>query len=1139
MTTNDPENLKSAILNLLEDQQQTIAKLKDSEKFNRLLFEKSPIGISINRFDGSCVDANKTLCAMLGYELEELRKINFIELGPAGFEESDAVQIKNLRETLSYGPYERDVFARGGKVITVKISGVVIQQNEEMLILSNVEDITQQRKDQQLLIERERTFRSLYENSNIGFYKTTPDGTILLANPTLIKMLGYESFEEFAARNLEEDGYEPNYRRSDFKETLEKQGSLKGWEDIWFKKDGTELYIRESSRAVKDDNGNTLYYEGTVEDVTDSKRAHKALKETEELYKSIFATVGDAIFITEIETGHIVECNEQIFGFKSNELIGKKTVDAGLWINREERSRVVQQIYTSGSVFDYESEFRKKDGSVFVGSLSVTTINLKEKKYLLSVIRDISERKKAEQKILQSEQKFRTAFYTSPDSVNINRLSDGMYVSVNKGFTQMTGYSEEEVIGRTSAEINIWADPESRGQLVEGLSKSGQVNNLEARFRIKDGSIKYGLMSASIIQLEGENHILNITRDITERKEAEKKEWELKEELHTTLYSIGDAVISTDKNGLIRQINPVAEALTGWKEEEARGRNLEEVFKIICEDTGDKVDSPVKRVLEEGIVVGLANHTILISKEGTSRPIADSGAPIRDKEGNITGVVLVFRDQTEERAAQESLLRSEERMRAIVEGTPNLFFYTQDENANTTYVSSTVEKITGYCVEVWLKEKGWFLTDSIINENAKELTRKHLQGDFSENTAVLEVKHASGSNIFLEVFEYPIFNNGKIVGLQGVAHDVTARKKYEENLKKLYKATDQSPVSIVITDVNGNIEYVNPYLLEITGYTPEEVLGRNPRIFKSGNTTAEEYNELWKTILEGGLWKGQFRNKKKDGTFFWESASISAIKDDRNRITHFIAVKEDITDRKMILEQLIEAKNKAEDANKTKDLFLANMSHELRTPLIGILGYSDLLAETLNEEELVEMARGIKRSGKRLLNTLNMILNFTKIESEKYEISFRPVDVREELDTIRKMFRGAAIEKHIELNVEYSDDDLFINGDPSFFAVIMENLVNNALKFTLTGAVTISAEKEGNDILIEVADTGIGIDKENFEIIFHEFRQVSEGINREFQGTGLGLSIAKKYTELMKGSISVHSELGKGSVFTLLFPTAK
>ena len=935
-----------------------------------------------------------------------------------------------------------------------------------------------------------------------------------------------------------------------------------------------------------------------------------------------------------------------------------------MWADIKDREIAVEAMRTSGVIYDYEAEFRRKDGSTFTGSISISRIIIEEKMYMLSLVRDITERKKDRQIMIQSEEKFRNAFYTSPDSININRLDDGMYISVNKGFTQITGYTEEDVKDKTSNDIHIWADEESRLQLIKGLKENGKVENLEARFRMKDGSIVYGLMSASVLYINRIAHILSITRDISERKKAEQIQWELQEELRTTLYSIGDAVISTDKEGNVKQMNPVAEKLTGWTEKDARGESLTVVFNIICEDTRSTVESPVNRVLREGVVVGLANHTLLIAKDGSERPIADSGAPIWDKDGNITGVVLVFRDQTEERIAQEALRLNEERMRAIVEGTPNLFFYTQDSKGNTTYVSSTVEKITGYTREKWLAERTWFITNSEMNKNAITLTHDHLKGDFSTNTIQLEVRHADGSNIILEIFEYPIMINGKVAGLQGVAHDITLRRKaekelretndtlstiidssplaiiatdldgivtlwnpaaehifgwtqfeaigvflptiadekkeeylelrkkmlkqsvtnyeakrkrkdsslvevsvasvllcdqagktlgilslhsditsrknYEKTLKKLYQATEQSPVSIVITDVKGSIEYANPNFCEVSGYSFNEIVGKNPRIFKSGEKTVEEYRELWDTILSGKQWKGEFSNKKKDGSIFWESTSISPMRNEEGAITHFIAVKEDITARRKMLEELILTKNKAEEANKTKDLFLANMSHELRTPLIGILGYSDLLTETIKEEESIEMAKGIKRSGKRLLNTLNMILNFTKIESEKYEVVLRPYNIKEELESVYKMFKGAAREKGLEFGIEIENPDLVINTDPSFLAVIMENLVNNAIKFTTEGSIKIKAGiEDSGHVYIKVKDTGIGIEEQHFGTIFQEFRQVSEGINREFQGTGLGLSIAKKYTEMMNGTIEVESVYGSGSTFILHFPTCE
>lgn len=1263
-TKDGSERFKSAFLNLLEDQQSTINKLQESEKFNRLLFEKSPVGIALCRMDGSYVDANSACLKILGRETDEIPAISFASITPPEYEEKDQEQLEIVKKNGSFGPYEKTLIKKDKERIFVRLSGVLVEKEGENLILVTMEDITKQKEDEKLLIERERLFRSLYENSNIGFYRTTPDGRILMANPTLVKMLGYASVEEFISRNLEIDKYEPKYRRRDFKEKLESIGEIKGWEDTWLKKDGTELYIRESARAVFNEKGKISYYEGTVEDISESKTALKALRDSEEIYSTIFSTVDDAILITNMDSGLILTCNERLSGYRQEELIGKTTLELKLWVSEKDRQNVIKAVVANGSISDYEAEFRRKDGSIFTGSISTSPINIGGKRNLLSVIRDITQRKKDQEQIRQSEERFRAAFYISPDSVNINRLSDGKYISVNRGFTQLTGYTEEDIKEKTSDDINIWADPQNRIELIEGLKAKGQVRNLEAPFRMKDGSIKYALMSAAVLKLNGVDHIISITRDITERKEAEQKQWELREELHTTLYSIGDAVICTDKNGIIRQMNPIAEILTGWKEADARNRMLQEVFNIICEDNDLIVENPVAKVIKEGVIIGLANHTVLISKDGQKRPIADSGAPIRDKDGNITGVVMVFRDQTEERKAQEKLQRNEERMRAIVEGTPNLFFYTQDKTAKTTYISPTVEKITGHSVSRWLEERSWFITDSPMNLNAKKLTYNHLKGDFSENTILLEVQHADGFPIVLEIFEYPIMEDGKIVGLQGVAHNVTrrinaekevqktnetlntiiqssplamiavdlngcitlwnpaaerifgwtesevmkknvsdifpvnpeeneelfkkilkrsitnyevkrkkkdgtvidvsissvilhdtegkvsgvlslssdisSRKRYEETLKKLYQATEQSPVSIVITDVKGNIEYVNPNLCDVSGFSFNEVIGKNPRIFKSGSKSIEDYRELWNTILSGNQWKGEFENKRKDGSIYWESGSISPIRNDNGEITHFIAVKEDITDKKRILEELILAKTRAEEANKTKDVFLANMSHELRTPLIGILGYSDLLTDILEEEDKIEMAKGIKRSGKRLLNTLNMILNFTKIEADKYEIIFKPLKIKDELESVYKMFYGAAVEKNLDFSLQIKDPELTINIDSAFFAVIMENLINNAIKFTSKGYIKIIAGKiKGDMIEIKVKDTGIGIEKDHHEAIFEEFRQVSEGINREFQGTGLGLSIARKYVEMMNGTIKVESKIGEGSVFTIVFPAYK
>ena len=239
------------------------------------------------------------------------------------------------------------------------------------------------------------------------------------------------------------------------------------------------------------------------------------------------------------------------------------------------------------------------------------------------------------------------------------------------------------------------------------------------------------------------------------------------------------------------------------------------------------------------------------------------------------------------------------------------------------------------------------------------------------------------------------------------------------------------------------------------------------------------------------------------------------------------------------MEELILAKDIAEEANRVKDVFLANMSHELRTPLIVVLGYSQLLVEVSTDADIVKMADGIRKGGIRLLNTLNSILELTRIGSDRFELDLKIVDLIEEIKTIFEKFREAASEKNIDYSMQILNDHLLVTTDQRIFGTILNNLIDNAVKFTNEGSVTVICGIEtDNMVYVTVKDSGIGIAETDKEVIFEEFHQVSEGINREYQGLGLGLAITKKYVQILGGKILVNSRLGSGSSFTILFPSA-
>ena len=371
--------------------------------------------------------------------------------------------------------------------------------------------------------------------------------------------------------------------------------------------------------------------------------------------------------------------------------------------------------------------------------------------------------------------------------------------------------------------------------------------------------------------------------------------------------------------------------------------------------------------------------------------------------------------------------------------------------------------------------------------------------------------------------------------------DITERKHSEEEVHKLSHAIQQSPVAVVITNLEGDIEYANPKASELSGYSLQELLGKNPRILSSGTKPINEYEELWDTIISGKEWRGEFQNKKKSGELYWVSSLISPIFSETGEIILYLAVQEDISEKKKMIDELITAKDKAEVMNRLKSNFLSNMSHELRTPLNGILGYASILNSSLEDQEFAEMAQTIYTSGKRLSETLNLILDLSKAETEKREVAGKIVDVASTVKSIINSFSADAERKNLVLESITNAEEVHALLDVNLFERAISNLIRNAIKFTEKGKITVEVGKElyqrENWIYIKVKDTGIGIPEDKINLIWEEFRQASEGLARNFEGTGLGLTISKRIIEIMKGKVTVESKVGLGSIFTVMFPS--
>jgi len=358
------------------------------------------------------------------------------------------------------------------------------------------------------------------------------------------------------------------------------------------------------------------------------------------------------------------------------------------------------------------------------------------------------------------------------------------------------------------------------------------------------------------------------------------------------------------------------------------------------------------------------------------------------------------------------------------------------------------------------------------------------------------------------------------------------------SLRKLLTALEQSCYSVMITDVNGVIEYVNPHFTKVTGYSPDEVLGKNPRFLKSGQEPREKYREMWETVMSGKNWFGEFLNRKKNGEFFWEQENIAPAFDEHGTISSLIAIKEDTTERKRAEQELREAKEAAEAASRAKSSFLANVSHEIRTPLNGVMGMTELcLATRLDEKQRFYLVTA-RESARNLLEIINDILDFSKIEAGKTEIERSAFPLRTLVGQTLRPLAAKAAEKGLEiLFAPTAETPDALVGDPGKLKQVLVNLVGNAIKFTEKGRiiVAVSVERvdvEGCRLSFSVQDTGIGISPECRDKIFDSFEQGDVSTTKMYEGTGLGLAISKKLVALMDGFITVRSEVGVGSTFT-------
>jgi PAS domain S-box-containing protein len=682
---------------------------------------------------------------------------------------------------------------------------------------------------------------------------------------------------------------------------------------------------------------------------------------------------------------------------------------------------------------------------------------------------------------------------------------------------------------------------------------------LRSRQRVKD-----------LVHLET-RHLLAAQEDTNRQLEQTNRRLQDGErKLSVTLNSIGDAVIATDAQARVTLLNPVAQLLTGWTQAEAVDQPIDKVFHIVNTETREPASTPVAQTLARGTLQGLANHTTLVARDGREFDIADSCAPIRDSDGQVVGAVLVFRNVTEEYAAQASLRDSAALVQTIFNTVVDGIVTIHAQGGIIEAVNPAIELMFGYTAAD-LGGKPLSLLIPELDQEQHNVSLDYYSAS-AEARALGVSREVMGRRKDGSAFPLEIAVSDMLLGGQryftGILRDISTRKQAQEAALKdgaLQKAIfDSANFFTIATDAKGVIQIFNVGAERMLGYTAAEVMNqRNPadlsdpqEVMALAKALSLELDSEIAPGFESLAFKAsrgmediyELTYIRKDGSRLPTVVSVRALRDEADAIIGYLLIGTDNTARKAVeaererLGQVLRDKNteledaraNADKANLAKSEFLSAMSHELRSPLNAILGFAQLMESgdplpTPGQKASVDQ---ILRAGWYLLELINEVLDLSLIESGRMSLSREPVSLPEVLQDCQKLMTPLALKKDIDLHFPQLFAPCFVDADKTRLKQVVINLLSNAVKYNVIGGsvditCTIRAQQR---LRISVQDTGMGLAPEQIAHLYQPFNRLGKEDSGE-EGTGIGLVVSKRLVEQMGGAMGVVSAVGAGSLF--------
>lgn len=613
-------------------------------------------------------------------------------------------------------------------------------------------------------------------------------------------------------------------------------------------------------------------------------------------------------------------------------------------------------------------------------------------------------------------------------------------------------------------------------------------------------------------------------------RRARRRATENGERLHTTLRSIGDGVLITDVDGCVVSLNAVAEHLTGWSTSEAEGRPVAEVFRIVNDATRETVASPVTRALREEMVVGLANHTILIARDGAEHPIDDSAAPIRDGRNRVTGCVMVFRDVGERRAARHALRRSEHELADFFD-TASIGLHWAGPDGIILRANQAELDLLGYTEHEYIgRHVSEFHVDQpVISDILERLNRGER---LREHPARLRRK--DGTILEVMIDSSVLFEDGHFIHTRCFTRDVTRQRQAERAQAQLAAIVASSGDAIVSKTLDGIVVSWNAAAERLFGYSAVETIGKSIELIIPPERHHEEQTILAR--LRAGDLVDHFETVRvtKGGRLVNVSLTISPVRDASGRIIGASKVARDITERKAREHELVEA-------DRRKDEFLATLAHEIRNPLAPLSAMLAVMKRAGGDPAVMENARAtMERQTANLVRLVDDLVDVSRISRNKLDLRRERLELSAVLQQAVETCQPLIAELGHELALHLPAEPVYLDADPVRLVQVFNNLLNNACKYTKPeGRISLSVRCAGQVVEVQITDSGVGIPADHLPMIFGMFIQVTPQRESAQGGLGIGLTIVKQLVEMHGGTVTAASEgPGLGSTFTVRLPTA-